>query len=72
MYGLWQQSKLFFMNSKFNVQKYYSYHVADVETTYQTQFIMRMFDWQNRRAPQYNDKQERMCWMILTIFALSN
>ena len=45
MYGLWQQSKLFFMNSKFNVQKYYSYHVADVETTYQTQFIMRMFDW---------------------------
>jgi len=44
MCGLGHQSKLFFMNWKFKVQRFYNYDVTDVETTYQTQFIMRMFD----------------------------
>jgi len=26
------------------VQRFYNYHVTDVETTYQRQFMVRMFD----------------------------
>jgi len=44
MYELCHQSILFFMNWKFTVERFYNYHVTDVETTYQTQFIMRKFD----------------------------
>jgi len=54
-----------------NVQKFYNYHVTDMQT-----FIKRnircacLIVVKKDIAPQYIDKQKRVCWIKVTIFAL--